>query len=83
MSESQSELVLDLARMLIELDDEELTTKNLTACIYAMSVKSGLSPGQFLVDISEDLPDYEEWFEEYLPKIVETPDDYESVADDS
>lgn len=83
MPESDGEYILDLARMLVELDDEALTTKNLMACIFAMSVKTGLCPGQFLPDFADNIPDYEEWFETYLPQIVDVPDDYESVNEEN
>lgn len=82
MNITDSEYVFDLSRMLIELDDEALTTKNLTACIFAASAKSGMSPGQYLVEISESMPSYEEWFEEVLPTLIDVPDDYESIGDE-
>lgn len=75
----KGDYVNDLARIHIELGDETLTSKLLTACLYALSVFQEVPPGQMLVHLSEYVPNKNEWEDEYLPELLEFPDDYKSI----
>lgn len=76
---AKGDYVLDLARMHIELGDEALTEELLTACLYAMSAENEVPPGQMLVLLSEVIPTKDDWEENYLPQLLEFPDEYTSI----
>lgn len=74
--------LLDLARMLIELGDVQLTSQNCTAALFALCYMTNKSPRQMAEDIFKGLPDDEEWTEKVLPHILDYPEEYEPLTGD-
>lgn len=69
--------------MLIEIGDVQLTSKNCTATLFALCYLTGRAPRTMAEDIFKGLPDDEEWEERILPHILDYPDDYRHLDDES
>ena len=73
--------LIDLSRMLIELGDVQLASKNATAALFALCFLTQTSPRDMAENLFTSLPDREEWEEQILPHILDYPDDYERLTD--
>jgi hypothetical protein len=70
----QADKLLDLARMILELDDKEQATGTLASYLFATAIITDQTPRSLLQRLLNHCPDDEDWWSIYLPQIREYPD---------
>ena len=66
--------------MLIELGDIQLTSKNVTAALFALCYLTNTNPKAMAEKLIKGLPGEREWQEEILPSILDYPEDYQHLT---
>lgn len=66
--------------MQIELADLSLTSKNVTAALFALCYLTNTTPRDMAEQLFTGLPANDEWNNEILPHILDLPDDYEQIT---
>jgi len=79
-TKQQHDRLLNLARTVIELGDVTWTSETATAYIFALCHLTNKTPQKLVEDLFKSLPGDEEWEENFLPLILEYPDDYEPLT---
>jgi hypothetical protein len=70
MPNEDVDYTFDLARVLIDLADIELATRNLVACLFAVAALSGKTPGSALDTLYNTLESDTQWVQDILPSIM-------------
>lgn len=63
--------MLDLARMLINLADQQHSAETLTAYVFAVAALTGTTPRSLVERMLDAVPDDPVWVEEALPELME------------
>lgn len=66
--------------MHIELNDLSLTSKAVTATLFALCYLTDTMPRDMAEQLFAGLPGNEEWETEVLPHILDFPEDYEPLT---